>query len=73
MKGEYCQGPKVTPEMIEAGLEVFFANYPETADGGVIDRLMVTEMFLAMMLAVDSKFPHIGGQQPQYECERRGP
>ena len=40
---------KVTPEIIEAGLEVFLSDYPDTGVGDVLDRKMVRGIFLAML------------------------
>ncbi len=40
---------EITPEMIEAGMEVFLGAYPDTGAGDTLDREMLVELFLAML------------------------
>lgn len=45
----------VTAAMVEAGVEVFLDWHPDTGIGDALDRLIVTEIFLAMAKAGSSK------------------
>ena len=39
---------QITPEMIEAGLEVYLEWHPDTGTGDNVDRLTVKEIYEAM-------------------------
>jgi hypothetical protein len=41
----------VTPDMIDAGVEQFLRDYPETGTGDALDRRMVGRIYEAMRIA----------------------
>ena len=62
-----CDDVEITPEMIEAGVQVFASFYPDSHDGGETDYRMVRRILEAVSQASGGGFPW-----PLFERPSRG-